>query len=364
METGVKIESKSGGSSEQRITLEEISEIIGISRTTIYKVIRNKGAVSDKTRERVEAALEKYHYVENKNARNLAMNRQYMIGYVGFRSKSSAYFSPEVRKGIDRAIREFGDDGLTILLSEFDVHNPGQQLEAVDQMLKEGVRSFVLAFSDNEVIRQILDKLKKMKCLVVLLSRDLQENTGNHYVGVDYYQSGLLAAELLGKMLPQGGSVLIPVTEEYQTNCDIQNRLKAFLTKMQDFPACHILPVVHGLTEENEIRREIKQAISQNSDLVGIFDLTYRLDVVADVLKEEKREDLRLIGFDLYPEIMEDIRDSRIDAVVYQDLNKQAYEGIKLLFEEMCYGKHLSEKKHYSKLEVVMSGNLLYFLQG
>ena len=83
--------------------------------------------------------------------------------------------------------------------------------------------------------------------------------------------------------------------------------------------------------------------------------------MVADVLREEEREDLRLTGFDLYPEIMEDVQDSLIDAVVYQDLNKQAYEGMKLLFEEMCYGKQLSEKKHYSKLEVVMSSNLSYF---
>ena len=321
MDTEVIIESKSGGNSDRRMTLEEISEIIGISRTTIYKVIRNKGVVSDKTREKVEQALEKYHYVENKNARNLAMNRQYTIG----------------------------------------VHNPMQQMAAVDQMLREGVRSFVLAFSDTKVIRQILEKLKKLKCLVVLLSRDLQENTGNHYVGVDYYQSGVLAAELLGKMLPQGGSIFVPVTEEYLTNRDIQHRLNAFLTKMQEFPSCEVLPVVHGLTEEEEIRREVKGAIAKNKDLAGIFDLTYRLDVVADVLREEEREDLRLTGFDLYPEIMEDVQDSLIDAVVYQDLNKQAYEGMKLLFEEMCYGKQLSEKKHYSKLEVVMSSNLSYF---
>ena len=105
----------------------------------------------------------------------------------------------------------------------------------------------------------------------------------------------------------------------------------------------------------------MKGVIAKNKDLAGIFDLTYRLDVVADVLREEGREDLRLTGFDLYPEIMEDVQDSLIDAVVYQDLNKQAYEGMKLLFEEMCYGKQLSEKKHYSKLEVVMSSNLSYF---
>ena len=98
------------------MTLEEISEQIGISRTTIYKVLKDKGNVSEKTRAVVMEALEKYHYVENKNARNLALNRQYAIGYAGFRSKSAAYFSTEVRKGISRAVQEFGDDGLSILV--------------------------------------------------------------------------------------------------------------------------------------------------------------------------------------------------------------------------------------------------------
>lgn len=362
METGVLIETKSGSNSEQRMTLEEISEVIGISRTTIYKVIRNKGTVSEKTRAKVEEALKKYHYVENRNARNLAMNRQYTIGYVGFRSKSASYFSPEVRKGLDRAIREFGDDGLNILISEFDVHNPEQQLLAVDQMLKEGVRSFVLASSDAQISRQLLEKLNRLGCQVVLLSRDFEENTGNHYVGVDYYQGGVLAAELLGKMLPQGGSIFVPVTEEYETNRDIRARLHGFETRLKEFPGCELLPAAYGLTEESRIREEIRRVLMEQKQLAGIFDLTYRLDVVADVLKEEKRTDIRLIGFDLFPEIEQAVWESVIDAVVYQDLNKQAYEAMKLLFEEMCYGRTVSEKKHYFKLEVVMGGNLSCYL--
>ena len=35
---------------KQPVTLEEISAKIGISRTTIYKVLNHKGEVSDKTR--------------------------------------------------------------------------------------------------------------------------------------------------------------------------------------------------------------------------------------------------------------------------------------------------------------------------
>ena len=44
-----------------RMTLEAIAAEIGISRTTIYKVLKNKGNVSEKTKATVIAALEKYH---------------------------------------------------------------------------------------------------------------------------------------------------------------------------------------------------------------------------------------------------------------------------------------------------------------
>lgn len=345
----------------KRMTLEEIAAAIGISRTTIYKVLADKGNVSEKTRAAVMEALEKYHYVQNKNARNLAMNRQYTIGYVGFRSKSANYFSPKVRKGIDRAVKEFGDDGLNVLISEFDVEKPWQQAKEVDRMLDQGVRSFVLAFSDRQIIEGILEKLKEQDCRVVLLSRDLGKEHENYYVGVDYYKSGQLSAELLGKMLSGKGKVFIPVTAEYHDNQDIQARLEGFLEKLKEYPGCEVLPIVHGLVEGENVYKEAISCINREPELRGIFDLTYRLDMTAKALRDCGRCDIKLVGFDLFQEIEKEIEESTIDAVVYQDLSKQAYLGIKILFEEMCDGMIHEKRKFYSKLEIIMSENLCYF---
>ncbi|MCM1133934.1 MAG: substrate-binding domain-containing protein [Clostridium sp.] len=360
-----------------RMTLEGIAAEIGISRTTIYKVLKNKGNVSDKTKATVMEALEKYRYVENKNARNLALNRQYAIGYVGFRSRSANYFSPEVRKGINEAVKEFGDDGLHILVAEVDLEEPWRQLEEVESMLAQGVRSFLLALSDEKAVTEkILRRLKEEECLIALLSRDSEKISGNYYVGVDYYRSGLLAAELLGKMLPRipsggdfGGNgletakIFVPVTTEYRSNQDIHARLNGFLEKLKEFPGCQALPIAYGLVEDEEIYQVVTSCVRSEPDLRGIFDLTYRLDLMAKALRDCSRRDIRLVGFDLFPEIEGDIADSVIDAVVYQDLSRQAYLGIKLLFEEMCYGISGEKKKFYSKLEIITSENLCYFTE-
>ena len=369
-----------------RMTLEGISAEIGISRTTIYKVLKNKGNVSERTRETVMEALEKYHYVQNRNARNLALNRRYPVGYAGFRSRSANYFSPKVREGIERAIREFGDDGLEVFFAEFDVERPGRQTDEVERLLRQGVRSFVLAFADEAVIGELLHRLRKEGCRVVLLSRDWQEDGGDYYVGVDYYRSGLLAAELLGKILPgeslyaaelwdngfsetrgskelfvQKRKIFIPVTREYESNRDIHARLRGFLDKLKGFPACEILPVKYGLVEEEQVYREVVSCVEREPNLAGIFDLTYRLDVTARALRDLGRTDIRLVGFDLFQEIEQDIADCVIDAVVYQDLSSQAYLAVKLLFEEMCYGITHEKKKFYSKQEIITGENLCYF---
>lgn len=377
-----------------RMTLEGIAAEIGISRTTIYKVLKNKGNVSEKTRSAVMEALEKYHYVQNRNARNLALNRRYPVGCVGFRSRSANYFSPKVREGSQRALQEFGDDGLEVFFAEFDVEEPRQQMDEVERLLEQGVRSFVLAFSGEEVIGEILCRLKEENCLTALLSRDWESNHDGYYVGVDYYRSGLLAAELLGKMIPgerslcktsgvsmpvsgpeageslerrsvdrdRKGKIYIPVTREYGSNRDIQARLKGFQDKLMTFPGCEALPVRYGLVEEEQIYQEVVSRVRREPQLAGIFDLTYRLDVTARALRDCGRTDIRLVGFDLFQEIEKDIMDSVIDAVVYQDLSSQAYLGIKLLFEEMCYGITHEKKKFYSRLEIITGENLCYYL--
>lgn len=343
-----------------RMTLEEIAREIGISRTTIYKVINNKGYVSEETSRIVNEALKKYHYVQNRNARNLAMNKHYTVGYVGFKSKSANYFSTEIGKGIRRAVKEFGDDGLSVLMAEYDAGKPVGQLAAVKEMLKQGVNAFVLAYSDKEIIQKILAQLKKAHAKVVLLSRDYQEDESSYYVGVDYYQSGRLAAELMGKML-MGGKVFVPVTEEYKTNPDVVARLQGFMDKIEEYPYIELLPVSYGLTEENRIYEVIGNCVEKESDLTGIFDLTYRLDVIAKLLGDKGRRDIKLVGFDLFEEIRSYVEDSSIDAVVYQDLNMQAYQAVKILFNEMCYGKPMEQRKLYSKLEIIMNENIHYF---
>ena len=60
-----------------------IAKEAGVSVMTVSNVINGKyGKVSDKTRERIEAIIEKYNYTPNQNARTLVGAKSRLIGMI------------------------------------------------------------------------------------------------------------------------------------------------------------------------------------------------------------------------------------------------------------------------------------------
>lgn len=94
------------------ITIKEMSEILGVSTTTVSNVIHGKTKeVSKETIERVQELIEKYEYVPNINARNLATNHSKIIG-VAIRTAKEKYENPindpfvsELLGAIEKTIR-------------------------------------------------------------------------------------------------------------------------------------------------------------------------------------------------------------------------------------------------------------------
>ncbi len=348
--------------SHTRLTLEDIAKEIHISRTTIYKVLNNKGTVSEKTKETILQALEKYHYVPNSNARNLALNKQYRIALIDFESPDADYFAASIERGIQQAVRDYGDHGLSVESFTSPISNPLQQRLDIHTAFDTGIRHFIISAADSSIIRPELDWLAEEGCSVVLLSKDLPDAPYDAFIGIDEYKSGRLAGELMGKLMPDGGKLQILMARDSTSNISTsQIRLQGFLDKIREFPAIEILPVIRDLSGSEKIQSMLLQILA-DKQISGIFDLTYHLGLISDVLHRSGQESVKLVGIDLFPQIAPYIMDQTIDAVIFQNLEAQTYLACRLLFEKVCYNQTIRQKKHYSKLEIVMKENLEYFI--
>ncbi len=86
------------------LTLRDVSEASGVSEMTVSRVLRNRGDVSDATRERVLAAAKQLGYVPNKIAGALASQRVNLVAVI-IPSLSNMVF-PEVLTGINQVLED------------------------------------------------------------------------------------------------------------------------------------------------------------------------------------------------------------------------------------------------------------------
>ncbi|MDX5357928.1 MAG: LacI family DNA-binding transcriptional regulator [Rhodobacterales bacterium] len=88
------------------LTLRDVSELSGVSEMTVSRVLRNRGDVSETTREKVLSAAREIGYVPNKIAGALASQRVNLVGVI-IPSLSNMVF-PEVLAGISEVLEETG----------------------------------------------------------------------------------------------------------------------------------------------------------------------------------------------------------------------------------------------------------------
>lgn len=92
--------------SKRPLTLRDVSEASGVSEMTVSRVLRNRGDVSDKTRERVLAVAKDLGYVPNKIAGSLASNRVNLVAVIIPSFKNMVF--PEVLTGINEVLEGTG----------------------------------------------------------------------------------------------------------------------------------------------------------------------------------------------------------------------------------------------------------------
>jgi len=88
------------------LTIKDIANLSGVSKSTVSRVINNRKYVSKKNRERVSNIINETGYIPNNIARSLVTNKTYAIGLI-IPDITNPFYS-ETAKIIEDTIRELG----------------------------------------------------------------------------------------------------------------------------------------------------------------------------------------------------------------------------------------------------------------
>lgn len=205
------------------VTLKEVAERAGVSRSAVSRTFTDGASVSDKMRRKVEKAAADLGYHPNALASSLTTGRTKLIGLV-----SNNFHNPLFLEIFDLFTRGLQDKGLRPLLVNLtDETDPQNSVRMLRQYSVDGVvvasstlpPSFALAFRDAGVP-------------VVHSFGRSSPATKVHVVGIDNVECGRMAARtLVGRGYRNIGFMGGP-----ETATSTQDRLAGFLDEMANHP--------------------------------------------------------------------------------------------------------------------------------
>lgn len=322
---------------QRRVTLEQIAREINISRVTISKVINGHDSVSLKNKQIILDALKKYGYRENKAAKSLAANKSYTVGMICFESPRSPYFLKSILSGVREAENQYRDYGLDVDIAITRISTPEKQIEQLELM--SAAQYDAIAIIPNDIykptvtrgIAAAISRITDTGIPVITVNRDIAHTRRTAYIGIDYQQSGRMAAELLVKMM-RGGELLIAVSGAYSHFIDVSSRLNGILEYLQGHPEITVRPYYNYAGDHDDFIRhaiEFKESCKGNA---GMIDISYQTGHIAKRISTHGGSHLFTIGFDQYVGFHEDLQNHYIEALISQDMFAQGYYSISYLY--------------------------------
>lgn len=172
------------------LTLRDVSEASGVSEMTVSRVLRNRGDVSQATREKVLAASKQLGYVPNKIAGALASQRVNLVAVI-IPSLSNMVF-PEVMTGISEVLDE------TPLQPVVGVTNykPEREEKVLYEMLSWRPSGVIIAGLEHSDASKAMLKAAGIPVVQIM---DTDGEAIDATVGISHRRAGRMMAEAIIK---------------------------------------------------------------------------------------------------------------------------------------------------------------------
>ncbi|MDR0810294.1 MAG: LacI family DNA-binding transcriptional regulator, partial [Gemmobacter sp.] len=170
------------------LTLRDVSEASGVSEMTVSRVLRNRGDVSETTREKVLLATRQLGYVPNRIAGALASQRVNLVGVI-IPSMSNMVF-PEVMTGISETLEDTGLQPVVGITN----YSPDREEAVLYEMLSWRPSGLIIAgLEHGEASRTMMESAG----IPIVEIMDVDGRPVDNAVGISHRRAGLQMAEAI-----------------------------------------------------------------------------------------------------------------------------------------------------------------------
>ncbi len=337
-------------------TIKEIAALAGVSRGTVDRVLNHRGCVSPATAEKIERLARDLDYRPNRAGLVLAAQKKNLtLGVILFSGDNPFYI--DVLAGVQEKAQELSCYNCTVLVRQI-AGSVEAQLEAMDQLVREGAVGIALAPYNDERIRRRIDQLSRKKIPVVTLNTDIENSRRIAYVGSNYFKSGATAAGLL-RLMTRGQVCVGIITGSSNILCHTE-RIAGFTEALKPFQdSIRILQIMEVHDSEEESYEKTRTLLSVHPEINALYFAAGGVwggcRGAASLGLQGK---LRIIANDLVPTTRQLVEEGTIAAVICQQPRVQGSRPLDLLFTYLTTGQLPENEHHYVMTDIRIRENL------
>ncbi|SNS13382.1 LacI family transcriptional regulator [Anaerovirgula multivorans] len=339
-------------------TIRTIAEAAMVSRGTVDKVLNNRPGVSQEVRDKVRKISEEMGYQPNLAGKALAYQKHPLKIGVVILNKNDSIFH-EIYKGIHQAFEELKDFGISIETLMMENITGDEQLKCIKELRQKNIAALALSPLEEEFIREELQELAKEDVKIVTFNTDIAGIEKLCFIGQNLVQSGRVAGELMGKLLPNGGEIAI-ITGSRKIKA-LQERVQGFKEILEgEYVSLKITEMLEDVGDNDTSYVKTLTLLEKYSDLKAIYITGRGVGGVGKALQQLNRRDIKLVSFDTAPETVELISNKIIDFTITQEPFMQGYLPIKMIFDYFFKNQMPLNENIYTKLQIVTKENMDY----
>ncbi len=268
------------------IKLTDVAKKAGVSPTTVSRVINNYGSLSQKTIDKVNAAMKELNYQPNSLARSLQGKNTQLVGLI-FPTVAHPFFG-ELVEHLESKLFELGYRSILC-----DSANNKEKERNYINMLTANKVDGIIAGAHNLGIKEYED------IALPIVSFDRYLADGIPIVGSDNFQGGYLATE---NLYLRGARKIAILTGSQESDSPTNDRMKGYTEFLATQGLEPNVYQFHTTARSTALKNLDIKRILENEDIDGLFctdDLTAILAYnQCRTLGIKVPQDLKIIGYD------------------------------------------------------------------
>ncbi|MGA2623699.1 MAG: substrate-binding domain-containing protein [Bacteroidota bacterium] len=330
-----------------------------VSIGTVDRVLHNRKGVSEKTRVKIQRIVSALGYTPNIYARNLSLAKTYHFGVLMPKlAQDSGYWQIPV-EGMKKAARELAAYKVNVSFFHFDRYSEASFKSAFQRANGDHLDGLLIAPVLSHAAEKLLPAIPH-RTPYVFFDSNIPGANSLSFIGQDPFQSGLLAAGLMLRMMKTGGRVaIVKVTPE---DFHINERIRGFQAGMQSTNDIRTLLYEVDSQQGNAgFDRVTAKILGENRDLVGMFvSNAWTHPFAHHISSSGRRKKIFIVGYDLVEKNIELLKQGCIDFLISQRPEMQGYEGIYSLYRHGVLREKVT-KKIMVPIDILTKENIGYY---